>query len=460
MGRNQNQMKGKKYILSFLFLALVSLFISVTGGLWASYQYLHPDFTKDFWHFAKIRPIHVVSSVSWIVLSATGSIYYFLMAKEGKRGLSLSLIKWHFYIFLISGAAIYLSIITGKVGGREFFVFAPVIMIGILAGWVFFAVNYLKNARLRAQDMPVYYWMWGTGMVFMIYHLIEAHFWVLPYFRENFIRDFTIQWKSVGSFVGSWNQLVYGLSIYLMCKIKGDDSLARGKKVFFFYFLGLANLMFGWAHHIYILPTRPWVRITSYLMSMTEWVILLNIIFTFIKSMKREKRRHHLIAYKFMLAADFWIFVNLILALLISIPAINYHTHGTHITVTHTMGSMIGINTMILLSAILYISSGLHPGFSVRKGLQYAFALLNISLAVFLISLFMAGIGKSRWMAEDMPVPFAVLQDGLIPWYRTMFYSGWGIFISLTWILMPAGKILIKYFFSTLKEVIPSGRDE
>src|SRR5690554_7380910 len=56
-----------------------------------------------------------------------------------------------------------------------------------------------------------------------------------------------------------------------------------------------------------------------------------------------------------MLLADFWIFLNIILALLISIPAINLFTHGTHITVAYSMGTTIGINTLILLSSVTFI---------------------------------------------------------------------------------------------------------
>ena len=39
------------------------------------------------------------------------------------------------------------------------------------------------------------------------------------------------------------------------------------------------------------------------------------------------------------MAADIWIFLTLVLAIAMSIPAINVYTHGTHITVAHTMGA-------------------------------------------------------------------------------------------------------------------------
>jgi len=372
-----------KYAIYFLVLALISLFISGLVGVLSSFQYIYPNLLKESLHFAKLRPIHVVSSVSWIILAATGIIYFFLSTHTKTKLFSGKLAGFHFYLFLAIGLSIYLSILFGKIGGREFFVFAPLLIIPILLGWLLFAFNYFKSVRQKIVNWPVYYWMWGTGIAFMVFHLSEAHLWLIPSFRENYIRDLVIQWKSVGSFVGSWNQLVYGISIYLMTKIKGDKKLAHGKLVFFFYFLGLANLMFGWAHHTYIIPTQSWVRIVAYVISMTEWVILFHIIYSFIKSLPREKRKANSMAFRFLVAADIWVFLNLILALLMSIPAINYFTHGTHITVAHTMGTMIGINSMILLAAIGYIISVSQPLFQIRKRVIFAYKLLNASFFEF-----------------------------------------------------------------------------
>jgi nitric oxide reductase subunit B len=70
---------------------------------------------------------------------------------------------------------------------------------------------------------PVYYWMWGTGIVLMIFHFTEAHLWILPYFRENYIQNLTMQWKAGGAYVGAWNMLVYGLSMFVMERSSGKN---------------------------------------------------------------------------------------------------------------------------------------------------------------------------------------------------------------------------------------------
>ena len=101
-----------------------------------------------------------------------------------------------------------------------------------------------------------------------------------------------------------------------------------------------------------------------------------------------------------MYAADIWVFINLILALIISVPAFNLITHGTHITVAHAMGSTIGINTMILLSSIFYVireelPQEVHAGCT--KQVQFGYWTANLSLAVFFLALVAAGLGRGLY---------------------------------------------------------------
>ena len=434
-----------KIPLYFLIFALTSLLLGVFFGLLSSLQYVLPSFLKENIPFTKMRPLHVTSVVSWIVLAATGSIYYFLTRIEKFKLYSPRLAKIHLGLFLLTGIGIYISFFANKMEGREYLAFTTILIFPILVGWILFGVNYFKTLYKTASNWPVYYWMWGTGIAFMIYHLCEAHLWFFDYFREHFVKDMTVQWKSYGSFVGSWNMLVYGISMYVMTKIKGDISFAKNKMAFFFYFLGLTNLMFGWAHHTYFLPTYPWIRYVAYGISMTEWILLGTIIYNWKKSLGKTEKASNPMAYRFMLATDIWILLNLILALLFSIPAINYFTHGTHITVAHSMGTTIGINTTILFAALLFIVSNIHKEFNAKQPLlKRGFVLFNTSLFFFLVALLIAGFKKSYWTYAVKNGIFSELQDSLFLVYIFFFVFGLGIFISLIMMSIPILKGIIK----------------
>ncbi|MBD81511.1 MAG: hypothetical protein CL840_21510 [Crocinitomicaceae bacterium] len=420
----------------FIALALVSLGLAITFGVLAAIQYVSHDFLKSVVAFNHMRPLHVTSAVSWIVLSATGGVYYYI-SQEDNMELHLPLLgKLHFYVFLFTGIAIYLALLFGQTGGREYLVFSPFLIIPILFGWIIFGYNYFKTVLKNASKWPVYYWMWGTGTCFMTYHLIESNLWVFEYFRSDYIKDFSIQWKSYGSFVGAWNQLVYGTAIYLMARIKNDSSVGRGKLAFFFYFLGMCNLIFGWAHHTYIVPMPEWIRFLAYGTSMTEWIILFYMIWDWKKSIKIGMMDINSMAYRFLVSADKWVFLNLLLALLISIPALNLYTHGTHITVAHSMGTTIGINTSILFASMYFILMGKDnpPTKSSVSFFKWGFHLFNASLALFLTLLFVMGISKGIWQYSEPQIAFTEFQDN-----QYLYFVGFliaGILLSLSIILL------------------------
>jgi nitric oxide reductase subunit B len=206
--------------------------------------------------------------------------------------------------------------------------------------------------------------------------------------------------------------------------------------------------MFGWAHHTYLLPTYPWIRYVAYGISMTEWIVLASLILSWRNSLKQPKKETYPMAYRFLMATDFWLFLNLILALLFSIPAINFFTHGTHVTVAHAMGTTIGINTTILISGLLFIAKKVYPdfnsrGYFIRKG----FWVFNISLFIFWCSLLTAGIKKSYWMYVVKEGLFSEMQEGLTWVYIAVFISGIGLFISISMVVLP----LLRFFISSVR---------
>lgn len=313
----------------------------------------------------------------------------------------------------------------------------------ILLGWFIFGYNYFKSLVGKVKDWPVYYWMWGIGIVFMIFHLSEANFWVFDYFRKDYVKDLTVQWKSYGSFVGSWNMLVYGTAFYVLSKIKDNTNIARGRVTFFFFFLGLTNLMFGWAHHAYILPTLPWIRYVAYAVSMTEWIIFIRIIYGWRKSLTPREKKENSMAYMFIRASDFWVFANLVMALLMSIPTLNFFTHGTHVTVAHSMGTTIGINTCILLASVSFILSKLEVKH--RPTRKLPFYMFNGSLFVFWITLIAMGLKKAVWELNNPDGHIGELHSESAPYYIAFVISGIALFISIVWIAIPMIRSLLPY---------------
>ncbi|MGP8214513.1 MAG: cbb3-type cytochrome c oxidase subunit I [Bacteroidia bacterium] len=433
--------------LLFVFCALLALLGGLLMGCFAAFNFIYPDLFRAL-PFLKSRPLHVSLVVSWIFLSAVGGIYYYLPNYCGINLYSKRLPKIHFWLFILTGIAVLLCYLSGKFGGREYWEYPPVLAIPIIISWIIFGFNYFKSIAKKAGQFPVYIWMWGTGIFFFLFTFLESYLWIFPYFRDNIVRDITVQWKAYGALFGSWNMLVYGTAIFIMERISKDETVAKSKLAFLMYIVGLANLMFGWAHHIYIVPNSPWIRYTSYIISMTELLILARIIWNWKESIKNIRQYSDIPVFKFIMASDYWIFINLILAISMSIPAVNIFTHGTHITVAHAMGTTIGINTMILLASVFFIITDITKceikGGEMKR-IVFGFYLANISLFLFFICLITAGIEKGRLTIYTNLI-FQQIMYRITPYLLGFAITGIGILIGLIFVISPLLKYCIIYF--------------
>ncbi|MFB3078123.1 MAG: cbb3-type cytochrome c oxidase subunit I, partial [Lysobacterales bacterium] len=186
--------------------------------------------------------------------------------------------------------------------------------------------------------------------------------------------------------------------------------------------------------HTYLVPSEPWIRHLAYVVSMSEMLILGKILWDWRASLDCYQKNLHCSAYRFFVATDFWIFINVILAIAISVPAFNLITHGTHVTVAHAMGTTIGINTMILLGSVYYVIREELPVVvraACSRQVSYGFWITNISLAVFLASLVLAGMVKGLYSGGA----FQQMMMEIRPYLAVFAISGVFLMLGL-WILL------------------------
>ncbi|MBK7967341.1 MAG: cbb3-type cytochrome c oxidase subunit I [Bacteroidetes bacterium] len=149
-------------------------------------------------------------------------------------------------------------------------------------------------------------------------------------------------------------------------------------------------------------PTEKYIRYIGYIVSMTEWVFFLKIIYNWKSEIDITRNLNKVFAYKFIAATNVWVFLNMGQAILMSIPAINLYTHGTHITVAHAMGTTIGINSMIILaSCFTFLANEKSLELQNSKRLNFSFWLLQTSLLIFWITLNWAGFKKGIWQVNS-----------------------------------------------------------
>jgi nitric oxide reductase subunit B len=419
-------------------ISLCLLALGLVVGYMGSLVYLFPDFLKDGLGFIGLRSIHESASVFFILLGATGSVYYALdQLSPGSVWRAGAWVQLGLWVLALVG--IFGSYFAGIYGGREYWSFPAHWALPIALAWALFIVVVVRSIRSIKGQWPVYVWMWLTGAVFFLVIFMENYFWVIPYFRQHLIGDMTVQWKVNGTLVGAWNQLVYGTAFYLADKISGNRKVGRDNLAFAMYFLGFFNMVFNWGHHVYTLPTADYVKHVGYAVSMTEWVIFIKIMWTWRKNMEVGRQRWFSFPYRFLLASDIWVAINLVHALFLSIPAVNVYLHGTHSIVAHAMGTTIGINSMVLMAAVfVFLGKG---GSVYPKWMTGAFWAMQASLLVFWLSLNGAGIQKAIWqMAPNSDRgTFGEMMTDLGPWFWSFSCSG--LFLMLCFLGLIMGLI-------------------
>ena len=262
--------------------------------------------------------------------------------------------------------------------------------------------------------------------MYFIYSFIEAHAWLLPAIWHLPIVDLQLQWKSIGSFVASFNMLIYGVFSYLS-RCLGDKDYAHSNIAFLLLGIGLLNSFTNYTHHTYHIPQLSFVKWVGFLVSMIEVVIFIKIIQDVLFIFNDHRMPLSLkdkVVYTFINSIKWWNLINLCISILISIPFLNSIVHGTQVIFSHAMGSMIGIDSMILFSVISFIifnnkSVGLNF-------LIYMTKLLNIFLFLFIIFFFVLGVvtGFHTYLGDLMYLQSIVY----IPFF--LFLSS-GLFISL-----------------------------
>lgn len=433
---NRNNHIGKAFLLT----ATALLIIGLICGLLSSIIYLFPEFLKDSVGLSGLRPLHVSSVIFWILLAATGAIYLALEKITPKKSAGL-LPKLHLVLWWIALIGIFYSYLTGNFGGREYWEYPPVFAVIIGLAWALFLIDFFQKIR-TLKKFPVYIWMWITGIVYFLFIFVENYLWVIPYFREIFVKDMVIQWKAAGSIVGAYNMLVYGTAAYIMSQIGKNSDVGFNKWVFALFFLSFFNMLFNWGHHLYLVPAKPYIHYIGYIVSMTEWVFFIKILYTWKQQVTEAETHFHYFPYRFLLASNFWVFFNLTFALFMSIPAINLYMHGTHFITAHAMGTTIGINTMILIAALFFFLTPQAENYNSRW-LRTGFWGIQVSLLLFLLSLMAMGTVRSIWFFSDPQPAFTEMIQQMTPFTIAFVLSGLGLAVFFGMVVWGLGR---KYF--------------
>ena len=421
-------------------LALVGCAVTILSGMAAALTYtgFEPVLRSLGFTLQHFRSVHDTFAFGWVFLGGAAVVYFYLYREYGEPSAAArKRIVWNVILWTVAGVGIVVTLLAGQFSGREYLGHHPIFSLLIIAGWFLFARNYFERSR-RLKGRPVYIYMWSVGILLFFVTFIEGHLYLLDAVSDRPVRDLAIQWKSAGTLVGAFNQIAYGSCMYIACCINGDDKYAYSRPAFALLWVGLLNTFANYGHHTYHLPQSAWIHWISFIVSMLEIVILAKVFLDLLALRRTSAATNDFrISDGFLRSTTAWIFLMLTLSLLISVPPLNALIHGTHVVVAHSMGSMIGIDSMILWAAISYLLWYLvgadHPVVSGAR-VRLAIPFINVFLLVFWLAYLIRGLaaGWIQYFGPSAP-DFSVLIEDTFP--LVMVVSGFGLAVTVLWML-------------------------
>jgi nitric oxide reductase subunit B len=428
--------------LMFLRGGLIAIAVTLVGGILGalySIPALAPYFQPMGLDLRHLRPLHTAFASAWIFLGGVAVVHRWL---QDAGGVATPGDRWRLRVqvsaWAVAGAGILVTLMMGVGSGREYVGFHPIFSALILVGWLCYAWNFFRVAGPGFFERPLYLTMWGVGMLFFIVTFVEQHLYLIPSVFGNPIQDLQVQWKATGTLVGAFNLFVYGSIIYIGERISRDPRYGHSKVAYALFGVGLLNSFTNFAHHTYHLPQDVAIKWISFVVSMTEIAILTRAVYDLWALVRNTEVREFCAARASFTASKYWTVFILFSAVLISVPPLNAIIHGTYAVTGHAMGATIGIDTMVLLGAIIWI---LGEHLQAREGeagstVLHTWAVrrtvigLNLGVASLVVWLHVSGTvtGVSRagfapgetyvppaWLAASNGIVFAV--TGLVALY-------------------------------------------
>jgi len=346
--------------LTFMRGAVVALGIAMFSGLLGILYYIP---TVANWmqranlHFTALRPIHTTFIAAFIFLGGVAVVHRYFEDVAGpmRAGERLRL-RLQVVLWALAGIGILVSLAGGVFSGREYMGFHPLLSIPVLLGWLLFAWNFFSHLGRGLMGQPIYVTMWTVGVLLFIYTFLEQHAWLLPGVFSDPLVDLRVQWKATGTLVGSFNLFVYGTMFYVGCKLSGDERYAHSHLAYALFAVGLLNSFTNFGHHTYHLPQNDAVKWISFVISMTEIILLFRVVWDIAAMVKGRSGTAIDATASFLTAAKWWTCYILATSILISIPPLNALIHGTPVVMGHGMGAEIGIDGMALFAAICWVT--------------------------------------------------------------------------------------------------------
>lgn len=364
---------------------LITLMLTLLTGIIISVLTTRPSLTTTLPAMQTIRPLHTLGTIALLVFGIN-TLRDIAMKRANEQGM---LPHWFtttlILVFFISA---FLAIAAGCGSGLEY-VGWPVRLTWLPVGlFALIAIDTVRSMRSLCHLSPEGTWLLVMGLVLTPLGMIER---VVSAEDIEITRSLTIEWHALDTIFAGINTALYGLAILLVSEPeKGRPLRARG-----LYLLAAFALLSTFGHHHYMSGQSSTLKWVAFLASMLGMISFVRHVWAF----RRRHRRGDRVSTSLFASASTWTAFAVGSGVLLAVPQVNLLLHGTHAVVGHAMGAVIGADVMIIFAGLFSPRSTLSNDRLLKRGV----VVLNVSLSLMVLNLFVAGAAKGILRMSDDP---------------------------------------------------------
>ncbi len=244
-------------------------------------------------------------------------------------------------LFVVGIGAPLLATAAGGFSGREYLSWPPLFSLPLFAAIVWASVNVLIGLGRLGRAHPESAWVIGIGAVVLPLGFAEAHLYLVPAIGLDIGKDMAVQWQGIDTMIGGWNAMLYGVAA-MMIAPAGKPSRAFRNLLFI---VAVSGLLLTFSHHHYQSPQATWLKNVAFLTSLLAAVAFLHHFRNWRRAAPAETRLTVLLGM-----VERWTIFAVGTGFLMALPPLNVLVHGTYVIVGHAMGSMIGVNAILIFA--------------------------------------------------------------------------------------------------------------
>lgn len=407
------------------FMFLTSAFVGLLASTHYGVSGEHAQWTAHL-RMEQLRPLHILLA-SVAMLAGAMAIHQSMHAsiaqnsnrekgEDAWRGNWNTLAAASLILFSVVSASM---ILMGKGSGREYAPWPPLLTLPLIFATAICTLQLIRRLPETFRFSPEGAVLLSIGWLLTFFGFVETQSFLLPWVHQNGVKDLTSQWHGIDTFVAGINVLLYAGMILLL---QPYPKPLRKRLLFAIAGFGLLGT-FG--HHHYVSPQPLFLKYFAFLASMVA-------VLSFIRHVQGYRKQQKVIPgsdeplLKLLLTAEAWTLVAVGTGVLFAIPQINFYIHGTYLVISHAMGSMIGINFIIIVAAGLCYCGYSKQGSS--HSIRWGLPILNISLIVFWLGLAIPSIIKGFARIDSS---YQAFHPVLEPWLVLFPIAGIGLFTGI-----------------------------